>query len=282
MAIDQIPIGRYSLISHLSLKALRLYDQKGLLVPAVKDRITGYRSYSIAQISTGVTIRTLILLGFRLEEIGKILTAKKVGDEDTIRQIISERRLRIGSEIIQLQKTAEIISHQEISLELIPMTLTEPVIKDVLPVRVMSIREKGTYEETISRLIGELCTLLGSAESGPAGLRVVGPPMTIYHDGEYKEHDADIEVAIPIIGRLSISDKRIRISTLNGGRFLSLIYKGPYMGIHEAWSKTYEYAAKKGISLGIPGKEFYLNDPAEIAESELMTEILIPVIGEPE
>jgi len=280
MAIDQIPIGRFSLISHLSMKALRLYDQKGLLVPAVKDRITGYRSYSISQISTGVTIRTLSILGFSLEEIGKILTAKNAGDDDIVRQIIGERRRRIGSELERLQKTAEILRHQEISLELIPMTLTEPVIKDISPVRVMSIREKGVYEETIGRLIGELCALLGSAESGPAGLRVVGPPMTIYHDGEYKEADADIEVAIPILGRLSSSDERIRISTLNGGRFLSLIYKGPYMGIHEAWSKTYEYAAEKGISLGIPGREYYLNDPDEVPESELMTEILVPIISE--
>ncbi|HWQ67972.1 MAG TPA: GyrI-like domain-containing protein [Methanospirillum sp.] len=282
MAIDQIPIGRFSLISHLSLKALRIYDQRGLLVPAVKDRITGYRSYSVSQISTGVAIRTLLQLRFSLEEIGIILKAKESGDEDTIREVIIERRVKIGSEIQQLQKIEEILQKQEVSLELLPMTLTDPIIKDITPVRVMSIREKGVYEETIGRLIEELCSIPELADPSPTGVHMAGPPMTVYHDGEYKEEDADIEVAFPILGRFAPTGERIKISTLSGGRFLSAIYKGPYMGIHEGWSHVYTYAAEKGISLGIPGREYYLNDPAEIPEKDLLTEILIPIIGEQE
>jgi len=34
---DRIPIGRFSQITHLSQKALRIYDEKGLPVPAGKD-----------------------------------------------------------------------------------------------------------------------------------------------------------------------------------------------------------------------------------------------------
>lgn len=282
MAIDQIPIGRFSLISHLSLKALRIYDRKGLLVPAAKDRITGYRTYTVAQIGTGVAIRSLSLLGFSLDEIGTILRAKEDGDDETIRKIVAEHRVRIRKEIDRLQKTDEILHHQEVSLELIPMSYSEPVIKEITPIRVMSIREKGEYEETISRLIRELCMTLESADPGPSGIRMVGPPMTIYHDGEYKETDADIEVAFPILGRLGVSDDRVRVSSLNGGRFLSLIYKGPYMGIHEGWSRAYGYATEKGLSLGIPGRELYLNSPEEVAQTDLMTEIQVPILGEPE
>jgi effector-binding domain-containing protein len=282
MASDQIPIGRFSLITHLSLKALRIYDQKGLLVPAIKDRMTGYRSYSVSQISTGVIIRTLTLLGFHLADISAILKAKEMGDDETFRKIIAERRSNIGIEIDRLQKSAEILSRQELSLELIPMTLTEPVIKEIAPLRIMSIREKGSYEELIGRLIGELCTIIAKEESGPTGLRVVGPPFSIYYDGDYKEADADVEVAIPILGRLSITNDRVRVSTIHGGKFLSLIYKGPYMGIHEGWSETYAYAIEKGISLGIPGREHYLNDPCLVPQEELMTEIQVPIIGEQE
>ena len=282
MAIDQIPIGRFSLITHLSLKALRIYDSRGILVPAAKDRITGYRSYSISQISTGVVIRTLSLLGFSLDEIHRTLKAKENGDKETVRRIIAYRRECIGVQIDRLQKISEILLSQEDTLELIPMSYTEPVIKDISPVRVMSIRDKGEYEETIGRLITELCAVLEHTDAGPSGLRMVGPPMTIYHDGEYKETGADIEVAFPILGRINTTDDRIRVSTLNGGRFLSLIYKGPYMGIHEGWSRAYEYATERGLSLSIPGREHYLNDPCEVPESELMTEIQVPIIGEPE
>ena len=282
MAIDQIPIGRFSLMSHLSLKALRIYDRKGLLVPASKDRITGYRSYSVAQIGTGVAIRSLTLLGFNLDEIASILRAKEIGDDEKIRQIVAERRIQIGREIDRLHTIEEILHHQESSLELIPMSYSEPEMKDISPIRVMSIRDKGEYQETIGRLITELCTVVESADEGQSGFRMAGPPMTIYHDGEYRETDADIEVAFPVLGRLPGADDRIRVSVLTGGRFLTLLYQGPYMGIHEGYSRAYAYAAEKGLSLGIPGRELYLNDPGEVPEHELMTEIQIPVLGESE
>ena len=45
--------------------------------------------------------------------------------------------------------------------------------------------------------------------------------MSIYHDGEYRESDADIEVAFPILGRISketsTGSDHIKISTLSGG-----------------------------------------------------------------
>ncbi|WP_243684252.1 MerR family transcriptional regulator [Methanosarcina barkeri] len=37
MSVDQIPIGKFSFMTRLSQKALRLYDRKGLLVPEAKD-----------------------------------------------------------------------------------------------------------------------------------------------------------------------------------------------------------------------------------------------------
>jgi len=36
MSVDQIPIGKFSFMTRLSQKALRLYDRKGLLVPEEK------------------------------------------------------------------------------------------------------------------------------------------------------------------------------------------------------------------------------------------------------
>ncbi len=43
MASDRIPIGKFSLITRLSQRALRIYDERGLLVPDIKDALTGYR-----------------------------------------------------------------------------------------------------------------------------------------------------------------------------------------------------------------------------------------------
>ncbi|MDY0247587.1 MAG: MerR family DNA-binding transcriptional regulator, partial [Methanosarcina mazei] len=58
MPVDQIPIGKFSLMTRLSQKALRLYDSKELLVPKVKDSFTGYRYYTVPQIELGMKIKT--------------------------------------------------------------------------------------------------------------------------------------------------------------------------------------------------------------------------------
>ena len=69
MTVDQIPIGKFSVLTRISPKALRYYDSKGLLVPEAKDTITGYRNYTAGQLERGVKIRTLTLLGFSLDDI---------------------------------------------------------------------------------------------------------------------------------------------------------------------------------------------------------------------
>ncbi len=43
-------IGEFSKLAQVTVKALRLYDERGLLVPARVDRSSGYRFYSAAQL----------------------------------------------------------------------------------------------------------------------------------------------------------------------------------------------------------------------------------------
>ena len=56
---DLMPIGRFARQTGLSVKALRHYDEVGLLRPAAVDPGTGYRSYSAAQVEPAETIRLL-------------------------------------------------------------------------------------------------------------------------------------------------------------------------------------------------------------------------------
>jgi len=46
MPAGKITAGKFSQLSFLLQKALRLYDSRGIIVPHVKDRFTGYRYYT--------------------------------------------------------------------------------------------------------------------------------------------------------------------------------------------------------------------------------------------
>jgi DNA-binding transcriptional MerR regulator len=48
--VDEISIGQFARRSRLSPKALRLYDERGVLVPSRVDQASGYRYYDTAQL----------------------------------------------------------------------------------------------------------------------------------------------------------------------------------------------------------------------------------------
>src|ERR687894_1520910 len=66
-------IGEFSKLSRVSVKALRLYDELGLLKPASVDQFSGYRYYSAEQLPRLNRILVLKELGFSLEQIGQLL-----------------------------------------------------------------------------------------------------------------------------------------------------------------------------------------------------------------
>ena len=65
----------FSAATGLSVKALRLYDERGLLVPARVDRTTGYRRYTEDQIVTAGRIALLRRAGIGLADIERFLAA---------------------------------------------------------------------------------------------------------------------------------------------------------------------------------------------------------------
>src|SRR5580693_9503889 len=65
----------FSAATGLSVKALRLYDERGLLVPARVDRATGYRRYAEDQVVAAGRIALLRRAGIGLADIERFLAA---------------------------------------------------------------------------------------------------------------------------------------------------------------------------------------------------------------
>lgn len=65
-------IGDFAAASGLTPKALRLYDDLGLLVPAETDPVTGYRRYATAQLGRARLVARLRLAGMPLARIREV------------------------------------------------------------------------------------------------------------------------------------------------------------------------------------------------------------------
>jgi DNA-binding transcriptional MerR regulator len=71
--MDAMSISEFARRSRLSPKALRLYDEMGLLPPAQVDAVTGYRFYGTDQIEPARLIAALRQLGIPLAQIKVVL-----------------------------------------------------------------------------------------------------------------------------------------------------------------------------------------------------------------
>jgi DNA-binding transcriptional MerR regulator len=71
--MEQMSIGEFARCSHLSAKALRLYDEMGLLVPTRVDASSGYRFYVIGQLERARLVAALRQLEVPLVEIRAML-----------------------------------------------------------------------------------------------------------------------------------------------------------------------------------------------------------------
>jgi DNA-binding transcriptional MerR regulator len=71
--VNEISIGEFARRSRLSLKALRLYDERGVLVPARVDPASGYRYYDPAQLEVARLVVMLRELQLPLAAVKELL-----------------------------------------------------------------------------------------------------------------------------------------------------------------------------------------------------------------
>ena len=82
--MEEISIGEFARRSRLSIKALRLYDELGVLVPARVDEASGYRYYDVAQLEAARLVAMLRQLDFPLATIRELLVCDPVDAAERI------------------------------------------------------------------------------------------------------------------------------------------------------------------------------------------------------
>jgi DNA-binding transcriptional MerR regulator len=82
--VEEINIGEFARRSRLSVKALRLYDELGVLVPARVDETSGYRYYDVAQLEAARGVAMLRQLDLPLAAIKELLACDPVDAAEQI------------------------------------------------------------------------------------------------------------------------------------------------------------------------------------------------------
>ena len=107
---DLVSIGRFAVLSGLTVKALRLYDKRGVLRPALVDCATGRRYYSPDQVGVAERIRLLRSLDMPLDDIRAVLHAT---DGTARRAALAQHRRRIEGQIDRHRRALTILQALE-------------------------------------------------------------------------------------------------------------------------------------------------------------------------
>jgi DNA-binding transcriptional MerR regulator len=269
MQVEQISIGRFSRLTRLSIKALRLYDEIGLLPPASVDEDTGYRYYSYGQVQRAMIIRLLRDLDMPLPEIGEIVGTD---DSETARDRLRAHRSRVEQ---RLADTRSALSRLERLIERWEGAMPyEVAVKEEAPRDVLCIAARtslATIGETIGECFGEL---MGYVQEH--GLQMTGPPLIAYPDPIHQEAEGTIEWCFPIAGPAQ-PHGRIELRRLSGGPVAWTHHVGPYDQVGAAYAALDAWVAESGRQVAGPPREVYLNDPQTTAPEELLTEVVWPL-----
>ena len=263
-------IGEFSRVSGITVKALRLYHEQGLLVPTRIDAETGYRYYAAPLLDRARAIVALRRLELGLDQIGQMLasaddSAAILAAMEAHRGVLEQRirslrsAVRSIGQFIEDERKAIAMLHENDGV-------TE---KSVDPMLIAGVRMKGRYGDS-----GK-----GFAKIGRAFGRLInGPCFMLHYDAEYKEDDADFEACMPV--RQGKQVEGVAVRELPAAQCVCLLHKGPYDRLGPSYAKAFRYAKERGYTISVPTREVYVKGPGMIFKGNLknyVTEIQLPI-----
>ncbi len=260
-----MPIGRFAASVRLSVKALRHYDELGLLEPALVDPATGYRYYAPAQARAAVLIGMLRELELPLAAIRRALTAPPA----ELSRLLAAEAKRLERELSVRDRALRSLQHLARAGSLMPY---EIALHEAEPLCVARRRLETTVDLLVPESGAGIYALL--ADLRRAGWKEEGP---ILCENEEPDEDGRQVVYVCAAVRPGQEIPAAESVELPGGPFAWLLHTGPFETLGLAYHALHAFAQERGHERRGPMREIYRNDPAEVAPEAIETEVWMPV-----
>lgn len=263
VARDLLPIGTFASRCRLSVKALRHYDEVGLLRPVHIDVGNGYRYYHRRQAPAAIAIALLRSLDVPLPVIRSLLASE---DPAALTRTLDHERERQAREIRRAATALRSIERLMRAGSVFPYDIT---LRDEPAQTMLMVEGTSTADLHIAvgtALVHELLdrlARLGRAQIGPV---VCLLPAT-----------TDGTLILQMCTAVSDLPPGERVVMLPASTVAVARHTGPYEEIGLAEHALYAWSEARRCEPNGPLREVYCNDPAEVAPDALETEVLLPV-----
>lgn len=260
-------IGMFAGMNHVTVKALRHYDDLGLLKPVHVDEESGYRYYTAGQLPVIHQILVLRNMGFSLEEI------KEIQEGYPEREMLIRRKKKLLIEIAE--KTAKLAQVESyLSSEKID-TNYHVLVKSLPEVIVASMRTRisdyGALFDVVPPM-GQEMERLGCICAEPEYC------FSIYHDGEYREEDIDVEICEAVVEKRKDSEM-VSFKAIEAVETAAcILHKGPYEGFPQAYAAILRFVEENGYELcGYPRESYIDGAWNKDSADDWLSEIQFPI-----
>lgn len=267
---DLMTIGEFARVTQLSVKALRHYDELGLLPPAEVDRSSGYRRYAVVQVPTAQAIRRFRDLDLPLDQIRALLGA---GDRSERERVLTDHLDAVHAEIERSQAAVQAL--QEL---LAPVPWRTDVEHRSLPeTTVLGIAADVGWDDAeawLDEAFAELADAMARASAVPQG-----PAGALYDAAFFERHEGRVLAFVPTAADLPRLG-RAGSHRLEAREVAVMVHRGPFATLDETYASLGTYVVQGGIGADGPILENYVSSGDDDAGTIAVTEVCWPITAD--
>jgi DNA-binding transcriptional MerR regulator len=262
----------------LSPKALRLYNDMGLLVPADVDPENGYRRYRESQLATARLIVMLRRLDMPLTQVADIISVPGPEAAERLSTYWNALEKRVAS---QRELAAHLRSRLSGREE--PLSHPEVLVRDV-PEQLVLVEQQHVAVEELPAWIGATMARLAAMARDHGG--VSGHPFVVYYGEVNEDSDGPAEACMPIAPTAEAHAAPPDTAPTHALRF-EPAHREAYVRLRKAqvafpqilsaYDGVMRWAAATGVEITGAPREVYFVDFRSAAPADEVCDVAFPV-----
>jgi DNA-binding transcriptional MerR regulator len=264
-----LAISDFSRATHVGAKALRHYDELGLLEPVEVDADTGYRRFATEQIATAQIIRRFRDLDMPLDDIHAMLDAS---DVETRNRVIVNHLGRLESNLARTQDVARSLR------DLLDGPQASPAIEHryVPATSGALITEIVENRDALTWFQGSICELAATLTAQE--ITPTGSAGGVYESEFFTDDRGRATVFYPCHSSARPVG-RVTAAVIPSAQLATIIHAGPHAADYDrSYGALGAYVTQHALAVEGPIREYYLVGPTETRDESLWrTEIGWPI-----